>query len=55
MNGSGIPVTGAIPIVIPMLMKTWTRKAKTIAPATAEVKRLGATVMILMPRQATSA
>ena len=23
-KGSGMPVTGAIPIVMPMLMKTWT-------------------------------
>src|SRR6266540_1808649 len=32
-NGSGIPVIGAIPIVIPTLMKIWTRSATAMAPA----------------------
>ena len=36
-NGSGMPVTGAIPIVMPTLTKIWKRNEKTIAPATADV------------------
>ena len=31
-KGSGIPVTGAMPIVMPTLTKTWKRKANTIPP-----------------------
>ena len=30
-NGSGMPVTGAIPIVMPTFTKTWKSSAKTIA------------------------
>ncbi len=33
-KGSGMPVTGAIPIVMPTLTKTWKRNANTIPPAT---------------------
>ena len=33
-NGSGMPVTGAMPIVMPTLTNTWNRNAKTIPPAT---------------------
>ena len=33
-NASGIPVTGATPIVMPTLTNTWKRNAKTIPPAT---------------------
>ena len=33
-NGSGMPVTGAMPIVIPTLTNTWNRNANTIPPAT---------------------
>jgi hypothetical protein len=42
-------------MVIPMLMKIWTRKVRTIAPAVAAMKRVGAMAMILIPRQAMSA
>ena len=33
-NGNGMPVTGAMPIVIPTLTKTWNRNANTIPAAT---------------------
>ena len=33
-NGSGMPVIGAIPIVIPTLTNTWKSKANTIPAAT---------------------
>ena len=33
-NGSGIPVIGAIPIVIPTLTNTWNTNANTIPAAT---------------------
>ena len=33
-NGSGMPVIGAIPIVIPPFTKTWNRNTNTIPPAT---------------------
>ena len=33
-NGSGMPVTGAIPIVMPTFTKTWKRSAKTMPAAT---------------------
>ena len=33
-NGNGMPVTGAMPIVIPTLTNTWNRKANTIPAAT---------------------
>ena len=50
-----MPVTGAIPIVIPTLMKSWIRSAKTIEPATTAEKRSRATATILTPRQMISA
>ena len=34
MNGSGMPVTGATPIVMPAFTNTWKRNAKTSPPAT---------------------
>ena len=46
-----MPVTGAIPIVIPTFTKIWITSANTIDAATTAVKRLGATAMILIPRQ----
>ncbi len=33
-NGNGMPVIGAIPIVMPMLTKIWKRNATTMPPAT---------------------
>ena len=33
-NGSGMPVIGAIPIVIALLTNTWNRNMKAIPPAT---------------------
>ena len=33
-NGSGMPVTGAMPIVMPTLTKIWNRNAKAMPPAT---------------------
>src|SRR5207237_4603553 len=34
MKGKGIPVIGAIPIVMPTLTKIWNMRANTIPPAT---------------------
>ena len=34
MSGSGMPVIGVIPIVMPTFTNTWKRNATTIAPAT---------------------
>ena len=53
-NGSGMPVTGAMPIVMPTLTNTWNRKAKTIPPATTAPYRSPATVITRRPRQTTS-
>ena len=33
MKGSGIPVTGMIPIVMPMFTNTWNKKTTAIPPA----------------------
>src|SRR5262249_2499271 len=52
-NGSGMPVTGATPIVMPTLTKTWNRKPNTMPPATVALKRSSASVMIRRPRQTT--
>src|SRR5205814_10246547 len=48
-NGSGIPVTGAIPIVMPTLTNTWNRNATTIPPATIAEKRSRATAITFSP------
>src|SRR5439155_7396990 len=53
-NGSGMPVIGAIPIVMPMLTNTWNRNMKTSPPATIAEKRSRAEVTIFSPRQTTS-
>ena len=53
-NGSGMPVIGAIPIVIPTLTKTWKRNTNTIPPATIAQKRSRALATIFRPRQTTS-
>ena len=53
-NGSGMPVIGARPIVIPTLTKTWNRKATTIVPAAIAEKRSRAIVTIRSPLQTTS-
>ena len=50
-NGSGMPVTGAIPIVMPTLTKTWNRNANTIPPATIAPKASRATATIRSARQ----
>ena len=39
-NGSGMPVIGAIPIVMPTLTKIWNRNANTIPPATIAAERV---------------
>src|SRR5262245_15514397 len=52
-NGKGIPVTGATPIVIPTLTKTWKRNATTRPPATTTPYRSEAPVMTRRPRQTT--
>ena len=52
-NGSGMPVIGAIPIVIPTLIPIWNRSAKVIPPATIAENESRATVMIRSPRQTT--
>ena len=53
-NGSGMPVTGAIPTVIPTLIAIWTKSATAIPPATIAENGSRATVMILSARQITS-
>ena len=50
-NGSGIPVTGAIPIVMPTLTKIWKRNAITIPPATIAQNASRAIVIMRRPRQ----
>ena len=45
MNGSGMPVIGAIPIVMPTLTKIWKRNTKTIPPATIAPNRSRATAI----------
>src|SRR6188472_3987209 len=53
-NGSGIPVTGAMPMVMPTLTNTWKRKPKTRPPATTAPYMSPATVTTRRPRQTTS-
>src|SRR5262249_954531 len=53
-NGSGMPVIGAIPIVIPTLTKTWKSSATTRPPATIAANGSRASVTIRRPRQTTS-
>ena len=53
-NGKGIPVTGAIPIVIPTLMKIWTRSMTAMPPAAIAEKASRASVITLIARQITS-
>ena len=53
-KGSGMPVTGAMPIVIPTLTNTWKRNAITIPPATIAPNASRETVMTRRPRQTTS-
>ena len=52
--GSGMPVTGAIPIVIPTLTKIWNRNANTIPPAAIAEKASRAVATTFSPRQTTS-
>ncbi len=53
-KGSGMPVIGTTPSVIPTLTKTWKRKPKTIPAATKEPKRSPAPATMRRPRQTTS-
>ena len=53
-NGSGIPVTGAMPIAMPTLTKIWNRNATTIPPAAIAENASRATATIFSPRQTTS-
>src|ERR1700694_351480 len=53
-NGSGIPVIGAIPIVIPTLMKIWMSNANAMPPAAIAANASRARVMTLIARQMTS-
>ena len=53
-NGSGMPVIGAIPIVIPTLTKIWKRSAKTMPPATIAENGSRASATMRSPRQTTS-
>ena len=53
-KGSGIPVTGASPIVMPTLTKIWNRRTKASAPATVAVKASRAAATIFTARQITS-
>ena len=53
-NGSGIPVTGAVPMFMPTLTKTWNRKANTIPPAAIAENASRAIAITFRPRQTTS-
>ncbi len=53
-KGSGMPVIGAIPIVIPTLMKICVSSANAIAPAAIAAKASRASVTTLSARQMTS-
>src|SRR5205814_1643505 len=53
-NGSGMPVIGAIPIVIPTLTKIWKSSATTMPPATTAEYKSRAVATIRRPRQSTS-
>ena len=53
-NGSGMPVTGAMPIVIPTLMKIEKSSEKTIAPATIAENASPAIETTRSPRQSSS-
>ena len=50
----GMPVIGAIPIVMPTLMKTWNSRATTIPPAAIAEKASRAPAITFKPRQITS-
>ena len=53
-NGSGIPVTGAIPIVMPTLTTIWKSRPIAIPPATIAEKRSRATAIVFRALQMTS-
>ena len=53
-NGSGMPVIGAMPIVIALFTKTWNRNMNAIPPATIAQYRSRALVTIFSARQTTS-
>ena len=55
MSGSGIPVIGMMPTVIPMLTNTWKPIMATIAPATSMSIWLEARAIVRRPRQSTRA
>ena len=54
MNGKGMPVMGAIPIVMPTLTKIWNMSAKTMPPATIAENASRATATMRIPRHTTS-
>src|SRR5205823_7979119 len=53
-NGSGMPVIGAMPIVIPTFTKIWNSKATTMPPATIAEYGSRATATMRSARQSTS-
>ena len=53
-NGSGIPVIGAIPIVMPLFTNTSNRNMNAIPPATIAEYRSRATVITFNALQTTS-
>ena len=53
-NGAGMPVIGAMPIVMPTLTKIWNSSANTIPPATIAENGSRASAMTRSPRQTTS-
>ena len=53
-NGSGMPVTGATPMFMPTLTKTWNRNANTIPPATIAENASRAIAITFRPLQTTS-
>ena len=55
MSGSGIPVMGMIPRVMPTFTKTWNSSIATMPPATSAPNRSFAMVKIRSPRHINSA
>ena len=55
MNGSGMPVIGAMPMVMPMLMKIWNVSMLTIPAATRLPNVDREIVITFSPRQISSA
>ena len=56
MNGKGMPVIGATPMVIPMLMKIWNSEHADDTPAATRLPNVDLEIVITFsPRQISSA